>query len=191
LEYGWIRLNPGCLSCKLPSAKSYKKMSFAICGVTEVPAFANYSIDHIISIRDKTQIGPDLSAFQGDFSLHRFVFDDTGDASGKHACSEGVIKRLLEIYAQIPADQNVLFHCYAGVSRSTAAAFIWLVYHGVPYPEAYQRIVSARGPFVCPNQLMIRLADKLMGKSGEMEKFMSAELGRRAPEREKYFNSFR
>lgn len=166
-------------------------MSFAICGVTEVPAFANYSIGHIISIRDKTQTGPDLSAFQGNFSLHRFVFDDTGDASSKYACNENAIKRLLGIYTQTPVDQNVLFHCYAGVSRSTAAAFIWLAYHGVPYPEAYQMVVSARGPFVCPNQLMVRLADKLMGKSGEMEKFMSAELGKRAPEREAYFNSFR
>lgn len=162
-------------------------MPFAICGVHEVPSFAATPLDHIISIRDSRQPDPDLRAFKTNFTLHSFVFDDTGDASSPRACTEHTIRRLLNIYGQIQPDQNILFHCFAGVSRSTAAAFIWLVHLGVSYEEAYQLIVTTRGPFVCPNQLMVKLADSLMGHKGKMTKFLSAELGRRALEREEYF----
>lgn len=166
-------------------------MSIAICGVQEVPVFASVSLDHIISFREIHQPGPDIRGFKHPFTLHSFVFADTGDINNPLAVTEQMIRRLLDIYKQTRADQNILFHCFAGVSRSSAAAFIWLVYHGLSYADAYQFIVSIRGPFICPNQLMIKLADQIMGHEDKMTTFMSAETGRRAPEREAYFASFK
>ena len=166
-------------------------MPIAICGVSEVPAFATIPLDHIISIREIHQPAPDIQGFKTDFTLHSFVFCDTGDPTHPLAVSEKQIGRLINIYAQTNVNQNMLFHCFAGVSRSSAAAFIWLAYHGMPYAKAYQTIVSGRGQFVCPNQLMIKLADQLMDRGGEMAAFMSAEIGRRAPEREAYFAAHR
>ena len=162
-------------------------MPIAICGVSEVPNYASIPLDHIISIKDCSQCGPNLAAFRSDFTLHSFVFDDTGDAAAKHAVTESAIRRLLGIYAQTKPEDSILFHCFAGVSRSSAAAFLWLVHHGCPYDQAYQLIVAIRGPFICPNQLMIKLADDVMGRNGEMAAFMSAEIGRRAPERDAFF----
>lgn len=162
-------------------------MPFAICGVSEVPSFAAIPLDHIISIRDDRQPPPDLSAFQTAPQVHRFVFDDTGDAANTRAPSEEAMQRLLAIYATTNLKQSILFHCFAGVSRSSAAAFIWLAYHGVLWGIAYQMVVAVRGPFVCPNQLMVAHADKLMGLNGELAAFLSAELGRRAEERELWF----
>ncbi len=162
-------------------------MPIAICGVSEVPSFATTPLDHIISFREAHQPGPDIRAFKTDFTLHSFVFADTGDTSNKLAPTEKTIERLIQIYSKTSPNQNVLFHCFAGVSRSSAAAFIWLAFHGMPYSDAYNAIVSARGPFVCPNQLMIKLADPLIGHQGKMTAFMNAELGRRAPEREEWF----
>ncbi len=166
-------------------------MPIAICGVTEVPAYATAPLNHIISIREAHQPAPDIRGFKTDFTLHSFVFCDTGDPTHPLAVSEAQIGRLLEVYAQTNQNQNVLFHCFAGVSRSSAAAFLWLVHHGATYADAYQIVVAARGPFVCPNQLMVKLADKLMGHEGKMAAFMSAETGRRAPEREAYFAQFK
>lgn len=163
-------------------------MPIAICGVREVPEFANTPFHHIISIRDYSQSLPDIRGFKNEFTLHAFLFDDTGDVRNQRAPQEQNIQRLLNVYATTRADQNILFHCFAGVSRSTAAAFIWLVYHGVSYADAYQMIVAARGPFVCPNQLMVKHADQLMDKNGEMSAFLSAEIGRRTPERDAFFN---
>ncbi len=164
-------------------------MPIAICGVSEVPAYAAIPLDHIISIRDHTQMAPDIRAFKTNFTLHSFVFDDTGDSGNQRACTIETIRRLLAIYGQTTIDQSILFHCFAGVSRSSAAAFIWLVSKGISYAEAYQDIVTVRGPFVAPNQLMIKWADQLMGHDGKMTTFMSAELGRRAEERHNYFSS--
>ncbi len=169
-------------------------MPIAICGVHEVPTFAGASLDCIISIRDHRQPAPDLRAFGVVHPLpavHSFVFDDTGDSSNPRAATEATIQRLLDIYAATPASHNILFHCYAGVSRSTAAAFIWLVNKGAPYGIAYETVVAVRGPFIAPNQLMVSLADRLMGRGGEMAAFLSAELGRRAPERERWFAGHR
>lgn len=166
-------------------------MPLSICGVSEVPAFSAAPLDHIISIKDRSQCGPNLAAFRSDFALHSFVFDDTGDAAAKHAVTESAIRRLLGVYAQTTLESRMLFHCFAGVSRSSAAAFLWLVWHGVSYDQAYQLIVSIRGPFVCPNQLMVSLADTIMGRGGEMAAFMSRETGRRAEEREQWFAAHR
>jgi predicted protein tyrosine phosphatase len=163
-------------------------MPFAICGVSEVPAFATVLLDHIISFHEVHQPGPDIRAFKYPFTLHSFVFADTGNSSNPLAPTEAMIRRLLGVYAQTSPDQSILFHCFAGVSRSSAAAFIWLVHHRIPYSDAYQLIVNARGPFVCPNQLMVGWADKLMSHNGKMTAFLSAELGRRTVERDKYFS---
>lgn len=74
-----------------------------------------------------------------------------------------------------------------GVSRSTAAAFIWLVSHGMSYADAYQTVINTRGAFACPNQLMVKLADQLMARGGEMHAFVVAENLRRVPDREAFF----
>lgn len=165
-------------------------MPIAICGVQEVPAFAAVPLDHIVSFRDCRQSGPDIQNFKHPFTLHSFVFDDTHDLT-KDAPNEVIIKRLLNVYAQTNPNQNILFHCFAGVSRSSAAAFIWLVYHGSSYTDAYEAIVQIRGPFVSPNQLMVKFADQIMSHEGKMTAFVDAEVGRRAPEREAYFQRFK
>lgn len=163
-------------------------MPFAICGVSEVPVFATIPLDHIISIRDHRQPPPDLRAFNEPLpKVHHFVFDDTGDSSNVRAPSAIAIQQMLAIYTTTTLSDRILFQCFAGVSRSSAAAFIWLIYHGVLWGIAYEMVVKVRGPFVCPNQLMVKHADTLMGCDGKLSAFLSAELGRRAPEREQYF----
>lgn len=166
-------------------------MPIAICGVSEVPAFAATRLDHIISFRDPQQPLPDIRGFKTGFSLHSFVFADTGHPSDPSAPTRAAMERLLGIYAQTKPDQSILFHCFAGVSRSSAAAFLWFAHHGIAWGTAYEMVVKMRGPFVCPNQLMVQLADQLMGHGGEMAAFMTAETGRRAKERAAWFAAHR
>lgn len=164
-------------------------MPIAICAVHQVPAFANVPLDHIVSFHNSTEPGPDTHAFRHPFTLHSFVFDDTGDTNHPHAPTEAAIQRLLSVYAQTRLDDGILFHCMGGVSRSTAAAFLWLVHHGMTYPDAYQIVVNARGPFVCPNQLMVKLADSLMSRGGTLRDFIVAENARREPDRQVFFTA--
>lgn len=165
-------------------------MPIAICAVHQVPQFSNTPLDHIISFHNSTEPGPDIHAFRHPFTLHSFVFDDTGDTTHPQAPTEGAIRRLLSIYDQTNLNQNILFHCMGGVSRSTAAAFLWLVHHGLSYPDAYQTVINTRGSFACPNQLMVKLADELIGlQRGSMHAFVVAENARRVPDREAFFKT--
>lgn len=63
----------------------------------------------------------------------------------------------------------LLVHCWAGISRSTAAALILLSdMHRPGYEEQIARGLRARAPHAQPNRLMIQYADVLMGREGRL-----------------------
>lgn len=76
-------------------------MPLAICAVHQVPLFANYPLDHIVSFHNSTEPGPDTHAFRHPFTLHSFVFDDTGDETHPQCPTTPMIARLLGIYAEV------------------------------------------------------------------------------------------
>lgn len=63
----------------------------------------------------------------------------------------------------------MLVHCWAGVSRSTAAAYVILCDRLGPGRELeIARALRWRAPHACPNSLMVRLADEALGRNGRM-----------------------
>lgn len=62
-----------------------------------------------------------------------------------------------------------LVHCWAGISRSTAAAYILLCdIHGPGYEEEIASALRMRAPHANPNRLMIRHADALLQRKRRM-----------------------
>jgi predicted protein tyrosine phosphatase len=62
-----------------------------------------------------------------------------------------------------------LVHCWAGISRSTAAAYILLCdVHGPGHEHVIAKALRYRAPHAQPNRLMIRHADALLGRGGRM-----------------------
>lgn len=69
----------------------------------------------------------------------------------------------------------MLVHCWAGISRSTAAAFIALCTLNENHPEdMLARLVRRRGAHAHPNRLMVRIADELLGREGRMRDAVEA-----------------
>jgi predicted protein tyrosine phosphatase len=69
----------------------------------------------------------------------------------------------------------LLVHCWAGVSRSTAAAYILLCdIHGPEYEERIARALRFHAPHAQPNRLMIRHADEILGRQGRMVEAVEA-----------------
>jgi len=81
----------------------------------------------------------------------------------------GHIERLIERADQLLSTPIVYCHCAAGISRSTAAAFIL---HCLVHPEGQEdeamRAVLEDNPFASPNRLMVKLADEVLDRQGRM-----------------------
>jgi predicted protein tyrosine phosphatase len=66
------------------------------------------------------------------------------------------------------AGAPMLVHCWAGVSRSMAAAYI-LLNDRLPGNERdIARAMRRRAPHAYPNPLMVKLADNALGRDGRM-----------------------
>jgi predicted protein tyrosine phosphatase len=72
----------------------------------------------------------------------------------------------------------MLIHCFAGVSRSTAAAYIAACALAPGRDEfAIARALRAASPTASPNARMVALADEALGRGGRMNEAI-AEIGR-------------
>lgn len=78
------------------------------------------------------------------------------------------VRAILDFGLRLRPGARVLIHCMAGISRSTAAA--WMIgAQAVPGREAevYTHIRRIR-PQAMPNRLMIAIADRMLGAEGRM-----------------------
>ena len=74
----------------------------------------------------------------------------------------------------------MLIHCWAGISRSTAAAYTALcMLRPDSDEEALARELRAASPSATPNRLIVSLADDILGRDGRMVKAI-AGIGRGA-----------
>lgn len=63
----------------------------------------------------------------------------------------------------------MLIHCFAGISRSTAAAYILACHFGAPGQEdSIANTLRRASPAATPNNLMVALADDLLNRDGRM-----------------------
>ena len=63
---------------------------------------------------------------------------------------------------------GLLVHCYAGVSRSTASAYILLCLHNPGREGEAARLLRTQAGHAIPNRRMVELADDLLGRGGRM-----------------------
>jgi predicted protein tyrosine phosphatase len=97
------------------------------------------------------------------------VHDVVEEMAGSESPASGHIVRLLDFAQGWKADAPLLVHCWAGVSRSTAAAYILLCERIGPDRELEIAYLLRRlAPHAYPNALMIRHADTLLQRDGRM-----------------------
>lgn len=85
------------------------------------------------------------------------------------------VERVLAFTRSWDAARPMLIHCWAGVSRSPAVAYIVACDRAPPGEEARLAAeLRAAAPFATPNPLLIGLADQVLNRSGAM----AAAIGR-------------
>lgn len=109
------------------------------------------------------------TAIRPDRHLRIGVHDVTEPAEGSIAPEPNHIADMLAFAKNWDRTAPFLVHCWAGISRSTAAAYIVLCdLHGPGHELYIARALRFRAPHAQPNRLMIRHADQLLRREGRM-----------------------
>jgi predicted protein tyrosine phosphatase len=105
----------------------------------------------------------------------RLSMHDISDPSGEQAPTAGHVERLLAFGWSWDARAPMLVHCWAGVSRSTASAFVLLCDRaGAGAEHDIARVLREHAPHAQPNRLIVRLADEALGRGGAMVRAIDA-----------------
>lgn len=116
-------------------------------------------------------------------SGHLFLgMDDVvGPREGRAAPTREQVERIIEFGEAWDREVPLVIHCYAGISRSTATAYV-LIAALAPHRdevELAQRLRTA-SPTAMPNPMIIKLADEILGRRGRMDKAIMG-IGRAMP----------
>ena len=99
----------------------------------------------------------------------RLGLNDIADAAaGDIPPNEDHIEQIIAFGRKWDAKAPMLVHCWAGVSRSPAAAYIVLCDRLGASEYRIAAGLRARAPHACPNPLMVAHADKLLKRNGRM-----------------------
>jgi predicted protein tyrosine phosphatase len=78
------------------------------------------------------------------------------------------VEAILDFGRDWAADRPMLIHCWAGVSRSSAAAYIMACDRNPGREHDLAIELRQRAPFATPNRLMVTLADDILGRNRAM-----------------------
>jgi predicted protein tyrosine phosphatase len=88
---------------------------------------------------------------------------------GMTAPDAALVDALVEFGAGWDGAAPMLIHCHAGISRSTASAFVLACARNPRADEALiARRLRAAAPNAFPNRLIVALADRRLGRGGRM-----------------------
>ena len=110
--------------------------------------------------------------------LHLAVSDIVAPIPGQVLPERSHLDELLAFVGAWDRAEPMLIHCYAGVSRSTAAAFVAACALSPERDEfTIARALRAASPTATPNSRLVALADAALRRRGRMNKAI-AHIGR-------------
>jgi predicted protein tyrosine phosphatase len=94
--------------------------------------------------------------------IHRIAVSDHERPIDCYSPNEHTIDEILYFSSLLTEEDDVLIHCWAGKSRSTAAALI-ILYDKLKDVDKAKEILLKIRPQAAPNRLICSLADKRFG----------------------------
>jgi predicted protein tyrosine phosphatase len=120
---------------------------------------------HWISLVDHNDTHPQMPGLD---HLPRLLLncDDQMDATDPHAPTRDQVQQILDFTRDL-SDATIVVNCFAGISRSTAAALAVLVQHHGSVHLAIDLLRSIR-PMAMPNPVICQFADDILGLNGSL-----------------------
>ena len=154
-------------------------MTIVVCPLHEVDeAVRRWQPSHVIAMASP---GAETAGFPTGIERLTLTFHDIPRPQPSlQAVSQADVDRLLAFARAWPRTSPLLIQCWAGVSRSPAAAYAVTCALSVAGQERElaQRL-RAVAPFATPNPLVVELCDRALDRGGRMSRAI-AEIGRGA-----------
>ncbi len=153
-------------------------MKLIVCPLAELDAALAASPSHVLSLLSPDAEMPPCPDIPASRRLMLRFNDINSPVDGLTEVRRRDIAQIIAFTRSWNGAAPFLVHCWAGISRSTAAAYIITCLYGAEGAEDHHaRALRAAAPEATPNPLMIALADELLGRSGRMVRAI-AEIGR-------------
>lgn len=146
-----------------------------VCSLAELPRLADrLQPTHVVSLLGDDPFPQTPASVRADCHLKLRLHDIIDPAPGFIAPGPDHMESLIAFGACWSRSGPLIIHCYAGVSRSTAAALAILVLYNRGREAQAVRILRERAPHAYPNRRMVSLADGLLGCEGRLIAAVSA-----------------
>jgi len=125
---------------------------------------------HVVSLLSPGDVFPVVGGIT-DENHHKVHLHDIREPIADHVTpGETHVRELVSFLAKwSPENAPLLVHCWAGISRSTATAFIAACLHNPDADEAQiAKLMRQASVTAYPNTLLIAHADVIMGRDGRM-----------------------
>lgn len=130
---------------------------------------ANASVSHLVTlINGETRIDTP-SSIEQERHLRLSMNDISEPRDGLVVPSEDHVAMLIDFAKDWDRGAPILIHCWAGISRSTAGAFVVLCALNPDSDEhALARALRRASPTAYPNRRIVALADNVLQRKGRM-----------------------
>jgi predicted protein tyrosine phosphatase len=140
------------------------------------PALATkHKVSKVVSLLSPYDTFPNFSALGQDNHLQVGVHDINDDIGDWEAPKMDDAERVIRFVEKWDRASPILIHCWAGISRSTASAFITACVHNPSTDEEeIARVIRAASPTAYPNRRLVSHADAILGRNGRMSAAVEA-----------------
>ena len=146
-----------------------------VCGLAALPQLtAQLKPTHMVSLLGDDPFPGTPNSVVQDGHLKLNMHDISEPRPGFIAPDRAHLEQLIEFARGWQQAGPLVIHCYAGVSRSTAAALMVLCIYNEGREREAAGLLRRRAPHAYPNQRMIELADDLLGCGGRLQDAVDA-----------------
>jgi predicted protein tyrosine phosphatase len=124
---------------------------------------------HVVTLINAATAVPRPATIREDRHLFIGVSDIVDPLEGHVLPAAEHVEKLVAFVTGWPREQPLVIHCWAGISRSTAAAFISacsLLPHRAE--DEIARALREASAIATPNRRLVAVADELLGRGGRM-----------------------
>lgn len=156
-------------------------MSLIVCSLSAIhDVAAQTGASHMLTVISSGSDVKRPASIAPENHLYLEFNDITAPAQGLVPPSPAHVEKILAFGKSWDQQAPMIVHCWAGVSRSTAAGYI-LSHALTPGSEPHDlaKLLRSRAPWATPNGRMVGFADDLLGADGQMRQAI-AGIGRGA-----------